>query len=243
VSDEIEDLLADGSDPDGGLEPSRFRKRSVPLYPTTPPEGGTWADYFRARRAALTSASETEATLEAEPVEAVVLQTMREVEISELSSRSKPPQVAKRLIAQGWTARIGQSRAMIPPVLYVSDSEEGATPGYQKGDERYPGYERITTTLIASKRAASGEMGFALEANWNSKDGFTVATTFDPWLGREIRVGYLKARDPNQIEREEGVEPPLGLSAWLDLVCPRPASKAKKAAVEAATEEIGVWNG
>ena len=192
--------------------------RTKPLYPTDGPgDGRTWNEYFRAAKAVGQSTEEDE---EPEP-EVEVLEAGHDVDPAALSARSKPAQVAKRLIARGWEVRARQSRVRVPAVLYKSDGDD-----HQKGDVRYPEFDLETTCLLGVKRAA-GKM-LAVEATWTSKEGFVMAKTYDPFLGLEYRVGYTKGRKPNSIEVEEGMTAPIGLEQWLRMMAPTEAERKKR---------------
>lgn len=113
---------------------------------------------------------------------------------------------------------------MIPPTLYLKD---GA--GYLKGDVRYPEY--IGTIFSVFGVLKAGRSVLAVDACWIQRGdkslSFQSAKTYDPILKFEHRMGYLKSRPQNEWEAAGGVDPPLGLKQWLDIVCPLP-TKTKK---------------
>lgn len=200
--------------------------RTKPLYPTFGPAwlpGVSWHEYMtQMRRAA--QPVETEEEVESEP-EIEVLVPGRELtadEIASLNPKSRPAQIAKRLKSQGWTVRVKRSLVHVPAVLYKEDSKTGDA---QKGDVRYAEHDLETTVLLGVKRAPNDRGGLAVEVTWTSKEGFVLARTYDPYLGHEVRVGYTKGRKQNDIEREDGIQPPLGLGEWLDMMAP---TKPKK---------------
>lgn len=236
------DALDEPVEEDLDEEPRRPLHRTAPLYPTFGPQDGTgrdWRQFFDDLRA---QHREPEVDEDDEvAVEPIVLDPFRLVDYS--SGKGTPGSLARRLAKQGWDARVGESVALMPEVRYVNDSPEGtpAAKMHLKGDVRYEAHELTTTVLFAVKRAEGGFM--AVEGTWYSKGGFAVARTYDPWLGDEIRVGYLKPRKPNQIELEEGVAPPLGLKAWVDLVAPAATGKKQPTKKTEEKEEASVWNG
>lgn len=171
-----------------------------------------------------------------------VVERAREIDPTKMRGTMKPAQIAKRLIAQGWEVRVTQAVCHEPAVLFMSDSEEGAKKSHVKGEVRYPAHDVTVTSVVGVKRATNGKIGLIMDATWLSKGGFAVARTLDPYLGYEVRVGFEKPRAQNDIEREDGITPPLGLGQWLDIIAPTEASK-KKAAERAAAEQKEEWNG
>ena len=212
------------------------KDRTKPKFATNgPSEGVTWRDYFTALRP--TRAGVDEAPSEAqEPAERPDLieppRYLTPEEIAALPSRGTPAQVCKRLLSHGWDVRVQQSVVHMPPVRYATASDEGAEKEYQVGDVRYPDYYLETTAVGAVKRDSTGRIGLAMYATWTDKSGFQLAETYDPLDGREIRVGYMHGRKPNQIEIEEGIPSPSGLKEWLIDFAPTAADK--KAAVKKA---------
>jgi hypothetical protein len=195
-------------------------RRTAPLFPTAghPVTGESWSEFFKRVKAPAEP-------VEAEPVEPekiAILEPAHEVPLAALSARSTPAQVAKRLIGQGWEVRVSQSRVAVPAVLYVADGDD-----YSAGDVRYEAHELATTVLVGVKRGDDGRVGLALDATWTSKDGFAGAKTYDPILGREWRSGYRAPRKPNEIELEDGIQPPASLEQWLNMVAPKPVRKKK----------------
>lgn len=201
-------------------------QRSKPQYPAKSPAGEEWRDYFKRLKAEV---ARGRAEDDAEPApEVEILAWATDLE-DPCTAPGAVGTLAKRLTAQGWYVRVRTSRAAVPAVLFVADSEEGAENPHQKGDVRYAAYEVEPFVMIAWKRV-DGHM-LALDATWERKDGaslkFVAATTHDPFLGREWRTGSRKPRKPRAWEIEEDVPPPAGFEEWLALVAPKPAPKPK----------------
>lgn len=197
--------------------------RTAPLFPTAghPVTGESWSEFFK-RVKATDVATPTDIDEDVRQSDIEILEPARDVPVAALSARSKPAQVAKRLSGQGWDVRVRQSRVRVPETLYVADGDD-----YSAGDVRYEAYELETTVLVAVKRADNGRVGLVLDATWDSKQGFCGARTYDPALGVEWRSGFLKPRKQNEIELEDGIQPPAALAQWLDWVAPKAAPKKK----------------
>lgn len=138
-----------------------------------------------------------------------------------------------RMVARGWSVRVGHAIARIPPVRYLSDSDPADPNPHVRGDVRYAGYRLDTFTLLGRGNRPDGRLAIGVRASWERREGksavFVDAETFDPILGREYRPGFRAPRKPNQIELEEGVSPPLSLMDWLAIVCPvKQATKRTK---------------
>ena len=226
--------------------PGGSRRTVAPYATFGPGDGRDWHTYFVDLKASMAPAGDEDEDEAAEDDREVeVLEPARllaEEERAAMRGTSRVRQLDKRLTAAGWDVRVFRSLANVPPVLYLSDSKEGSASEHRKGDVRFEGYELETLILAASKKSADGAEGLYLRAVWTSKDGFCGATTSDPFLGREWRPTSDKPRKPRAWEKDEGVEPPLGLKQWLDIVAPTAATKAKKAAKTAGpTPESDVW--
>ncbi|GAB2699369.1 hypothetical protein BKA24_001792 [Microbacterium marinum] len=245
-------------------------QRTPLQYPTEAAPGVSWEAYFRDYHAARKAAARAKAG-EDEPQEPVELAEtvtaafdLTPAQIAALPPRSTPAQVCKRLTSHRWELRVQQSIVSMPPVRYVEASKEGADNDYAAGDVRYPGYYLETVAVGAVKRDATGQIRLAMHATWGLKrgepidcgggaiwlrnpggGGFQIAQTYDPLDGREIRVGYTKGREPNEIELEEEIPAPLGLKEWLADFAPTAADKKaaeKKAAARAADARDGIWD-
>ncbi|WP_288120877.1 hypothetical protein [Microbacterium sp. 69-7] len=209
------------------------------------PDGRDWRTYFhdyqQAQRASLEPVAE--ADIEQPEIVEPAYELSAE-QLAKLPGRSTPAQVVKRLLANKWDVRAQKRVVHMPPVRYASSSDEGAKVQYQAGAIRYPDYFLEVTAIGAVKRDANGRIGLAMFATWNDKNGFQIAETYDPLDGREIRVGFTKGREPNQIEIEEGIAPPLGLKEWLLDFAPLPADQKQKLAKAAkVAEQRGEWIG
>lgn len=209
------------------------------------PDGRDWRTYFHDYQQAQRASLEPVAEADIEQLEIVEpAYELSAEQLAKLPGRSTPAQVVKRLLANKWDVRAQKRVVHMPPVRYASSSDEGAKVQYQAGDIRYPDYFLEVTAIGAVKRDANGRIGLAMFATWNDKNGFQIAETYDPLDGREIRVGFTKGRDPNQIEIEEGIAPPLGLKQWLLDFAPLPADQKQKLAKAAkAVEQKGEWIG
>lgn len=173
-----------------------------------------FADYYAAQR--------PEVKDEAAPDEIEVLEAAHD--ISPQDAPGAPKTLAKRLADQGWSVRVRASAVWAPATLYATSSE-----GYNKGDIRHAAH-RLETYQVIGKKVAAGQM-LAVVATWERKEGraltFSSAMTHDPYLGREYRPSVTKPRPQREWEKAEGVNAPLGLNQWLDIVCPKPAPKNK----------------
>lgn len=209
------------------------------------PDGRSWTEYFTDYRKA--QQADLEPVDEADVEQPEIVEPAYELtaeQIAKLPGRGTPAQVVKRLKANNWGIRVQKRVVHMPPVRYASSSEEGAKVQYQAGDIRFPDYFLEVTAVGAVKRDANGRIGLAMFATWNDKNGFQIAETYDPLDGREIRVGFTKGREPNQIEIEEGIAPPLGLKEWLLDFAPLPADQKQKLAKAAkSAEQEGIWIG
>ena len=159
-------------------------------------------------------------------------------EIAALPGRGTPAQVVKRLAGHGWEVRVRVSAVRMPAVRYLTKTDD-----HEIGDIRKPAEEVAYTVVGAVKRGSNGQIGLAMLATWSDKNGFLVAETYDPLDGREIRVGYMKGREPNQIEAEEGIPAPLGLKEWLADFAPTAAERKRiqQSTIQQAKEEV--WDG
>lgn len=181
------------------------------------PEGLSWKTYFKHLNA---PESDTVDELPEEEIE--VLEPARDLEPH--TAPGAPGTLAKRLTAAGWSVRARTSVVAVPAVRYMTASDD-----HNKGDVRFAAHVLETFQIIGQK-VAGGTM-LAVVAQWERKDGagmkFISATTFDPYLSEEYRTGYSKPRKQRAWEVEEDIAPPLGLSQWLDIICPRPGAKKK----------------
>lgn len=197
---------------------------------TLSPEGVTWREYFARYEARLAAARAPEVIeSDAQQDETVVIEAGRDLD-DPLKAPATPGRLAKRLAARGYDVRVSRSLVRMPAKRRLKATEEHAA-----GAILHPAYNLETFVLVATWRGPEVEQLVALDVTWERRHADTApplahkpgslsfkgAQTFDPALGYEIRVGAAKPRKQNEIEAEDGIEPPLGLNQWLDLVCPK----------------------
>ena len=187
------------------------------------PEGLDWATYFARYREGLKRAQEPQEADE-DPIAAVeVLIPGHDLQEPE-KAPGAPGRYAKRLLAAGWEVRVRTSRVHVPAVLFKDGNDN-----HEAGDVRYAAHDLDTYCLLGVKRGGGQLM--AVDATWSGKVGkslaFQIARTYDPILGFEIRRGARTPRKPNPIEIEDGIEPPMALDDWLNIVAPKPEPKRK----------------
>lgn len=177
-----------------------------------------WRPYFHAYDASLAPEEEVA------PEEIEILEPAYELPEPQ-KAPGAPGTLAKRLASAGWSVRARASAVRAPAVLYATAGDD-----HNKGDVRYSAH-KLETFQVIGKKAASGKM-LAVVAQWERKEGggmkFTSAITHDPYLGQEYRPSVTKPRPQREWEKQEDVQPPLGLNQWLDILCPKPAPKNKE---------------
>ena len=210
-----------------------YTQRTKPKYPTYGPgDGRDWAQYFRDLRK-----PPPDDAVEEDPTPKVISPNV-EVPLADLQARSTASIVGRRLDTQGWSVTAQEAILRVPAVLFKEDSDS-----HRAGDVRFPEHDVNRIVLIGTRSSAEGRILLVMQASWESKKGFCGAKTFDPVLGVEWRSGYRTPRQPNEIELEDGREPPASLEQWLDIFAPTAASRKRKEKAAAEKSEEGVWQG
>lgn len=188
----------------------------------------SWDDYFSEYRRKVNDLNDdaAEASVAVEEPELILPAT--EAVGKEL--RGKPAAMLKRLLALGYTARVDRALVRMPPTRFMS-----ATDDHAAGDVRFPAYTLEAFYLIAWWKGEAPGQAVGMEAAWESKWkddpdtgepkpgslSFKIATTFDPYLGYEVRTSATKPRPQNAVEKELGIEPPAGFQQWFDMIVPK----------------------
>lgn len=93
----------------------------------------------------------------------IVLEPMRRLEVADLGT--SPKAVYNAALALGWEARAWLSVSQIAPVLYLTDSPEGASDPHRAGDVRFEGY--VARNYAVEARDPDKRLG--LRAHWTGR--------------------------------------------------------------------------
>lgn len=187
--------------------------------------GSDWRAYFRERRLAAEEARRAEPAIKKEVP--VLLLPAENQEPSAVPGA--PGALLKRLLSRGYEARVSRALTRVPAARRIKATEEHAA-----GAILHPPHCMETFCLIASWRGEEVEQRVGIDATWERKHpdtapplkhkpgsmSFRIATTYDPYLGYEIRTTASKPRKQNAVEAELGADPPMGFTEWINLICP-----------------------
>lgn len=190
------------------------------------PSGLSWSEYFAEYRRKLERAKEPDQVI---TQDAPILLTPSS-EVSGSSAPGAPGKLLKRLLALGYTARVNRALVRMPATLRVNATEEHAA-----GSLKTPAYNLEAFYLVAHWKGAQPEQRVAMDATWERKHvdtpppqahksgsmTFKIATTYDPYLGYEVRTTASKPRKQNEVEAELGIDPPAGFNEWFNMICPQ----------------------
>lgn len=120
--------------------------------------------------------------------------------ITEAELSVSPRKAFRAAVGMGWEVAASYATAPVDPVLYLSDSEEGAKKSYVAGDVRFPGYTALLFTVEARDPALpigflASYIGKGYEDKPNDPVKFESAMVIDPaGIPRELRADYEPIR-------------------------------------------------